>query len=194
MADVFQVVDNNGTEFDIKDATARNLIEEIQKAINPTGAILAFGGSSAPNGWLLCNGAAVSRSTYSELFAVIGTAFGAGDGSTTFNVPNLTGKTPTGAETNHALGASENGALPNITGGFLMSNQRQLGFSLRNEIVNGVFTTLNSAQDIAGFATNYTARGNGGIKMDASLASSVYKSGETKVTPANVRVNYIIKA
>ena len=54
----------------------------------PVGAIQAFGGSTAPSGWLLCNGAAVSRTTYSDLFAVIGTRYGSGDGSTTFNLPS----------------------------------------------------------------------------------------------------------
>lgn len=63
----------------------------------PIGAILAFGGSSAPAGWMICNGAAVSRTTYAALFAVIGTAFGAGDGSTTFNVPDLRESTIKGA-------------------------------------------------------------------------------------------------
>lgn len=60
----------------------------------PTGTILPYGGSTAPSGFLLCNGGAVSRTTYASLFAVIGTTYGAGDGSTTFNLPN--GKMPIG--------------------------------------------------------------------------------------------------
>ena len=72
----------------------------------PIGAILAFGGSSAPAGWMICNGAAVSRTTYAALFAAIGTAFGAGDGSTTFNVPDLREATTKGAgETGQTVGA-----------------------------------------------------------------------------------------
>ena len=55
----------------------------------PIGTISPFGGSVIPKGYLLCNGQAVSRTTYAELFAVIGTAYGTGDGSTTFNVPDL---------------------------------------------------------------------------------------------------------
>ena len=51
---------------------------------------------TAPTGWLLCNGDAVSRSTYADLFAVIGTTFGVGDGSTTFNVPDFRGRVPAG--------------------------------------------------------------------------------------------------
>lgn len=53
----------------------------------PTGVIVPYGGSSSPSGWLLCDGSAVSRTTYSALFAIIGETYGAGDGSTTFNLP-----------------------------------------------------------------------------------------------------------
>lgn len=56
------------------------------------GSIKAFGGSVAPFGWLICDGSAISRTLYAELFAIIGTTYGAGDGSTTFNLPN--GKIP----------------------------------------------------------------------------------------------------
>ena len=55
----------------------------------PIGTISPFGGSSVPSGYLLCNGQTVSRASYKELFAVIGVAFGSGDGSTTFNLPDL---------------------------------------------------------------------------------------------------------
>jgi microcystin-dependent protein len=63
---------------------------------NPTGGIMMWGTGTAPTGWLLCAGAAVSRSTYSALFAIIGTTFGVGDGSTTFNLPNYTNRMPYG--------------------------------------------------------------------------------------------------
>lgn len=57
----------------------------------PTGTVLHFAGSSAPTGWLLCDGSAVSRTTYATLFALLSTTYGVGDGSTTFNVPNTSG-------------------------------------------------------------------------------------------------------
>lgn len=69
-------------------------------ADNPIGSIIPFGSSTIPAGYLLCNGQAVSRTTYSELFAAIGTAFGEGDGSTTFNVPDLRETVPVGAGQN----------------------------------------------------------------------------------------------
>lgn len=64
----------------------------------PSGSITAFGGSSTsvPVGWLLCSGQEVSRTTYSDLFAVIGTIYGSGNGSTTFNVPDLRNRFPVG--------------------------------------------------------------------------------------------------
>ncbi len=63
---------------------------------NPIASIIAWPLASAPTDYLVCNGAAVSRTTYANLFAVISTTFGAGDGSTTFNLPNLVGKVPVG--------------------------------------------------------------------------------------------------
>lgn len=62
-----------------------------------TGTVKAWGGSTAPSGWLFCDGAAISRTTYAALFAVIGTTYGSGDGTTTFNLPN--GKIPIGITT-----------------------------------------------------------------------------------------------
>lgn len=64
----------------------------------PIGAILPYGGATAPTGYLLCDGAAVSRTTYSGLFAILSTLYGVGDGSTTFNLPNLKGKIPVGLD------------------------------------------------------------------------------------------------
>jgi microcystin-dependent protein len=62
------------------------------------GMVMPFAGSAAPGGWLLCNGSAVSRTTYAGLFAVIGTSYGAGDGSTTFNMPDLRGRVVAGLD------------------------------------------------------------------------------------------------
>lgn len=62
----------------------------------PIGALMPYAASTAPNGWLLCDGSAISRTTYSALFAVISTTYGVGDGATTFNVPNLKGKVVVG--------------------------------------------------------------------------------------------------
>lgn len=70
------------------------------------GEVKMHAGTSVPGGWLACNGAAVSRTTYAALFAVIGTAYGAGDGSSTFNVPNMVDRMPIGAGSLYANGAT----------------------------------------------------------------------------------------
>lgn len=75
----------------------------------PTGTIVPWTDSTVASGFLECNGSAVSRTTYADLFAVIGTTYGSGDGSTTFNLPDLEDNVPVGKSPNKAL-ASTGGA------------------------------------------------------------------------------------
>lgn len=78
----------------------------------PVGSVSAFAGASAPVGWLLCDGQAVSRTgATAALFAIIGTTYGAGNGSTTFNVPDLRGRSVLGAGTGTGLTARNRGAV-----------------------------------------------------------------------------------
>lgn len=72
----------------------------------PIGMITPYGGSTDPAYWLICDGRAVSRTTYAELFAVIGTTYGIGDGSTTFNIPDLRGNVAIGASEEYNIGES----------------------------------------------------------------------------------------
>lgn len=108
----------------------------------PTGATIPFAGSSAPTGYLVCDGSAVNRTTYAALFAVIGTTWGVGDGSTTFNLPDLRGRAVIGVgtgtgltaralaalvgEENHVLTAAENGPHSH-TYSARLSNQNTTG-------------------------------------------------------------------
>lgn len=71
----------------------------VEMRVEPAGIIKAFGGGTAPRGHLLCDGAAVSRNTYAALFSAIGTTYGVGDNSTTFNLPDLRGRFPLGKAT-----------------------------------------------------------------------------------------------
>lgn len=90
------------------------------QTLAPVGAIHAFGGSLAPDGYLLCNGAAVSRTVYADLYAAIGVTWGAGDGTTTFNVPSLTNRFLQGAAAPGGLGGSSthsHGVLVYVTAG-----------------------------------------------------------------------------
>lgn len=72
----------------------------------PAGSMLAFGGAAAPNGFLLCTGAAISRTAYAKLFTAIGTTFGSGDGSTTFNIPDTRNRAHVGSGSLYAAGAT----------------------------------------------------------------------------------------
>ena len=72
----------------------------------PAGIVMPFAGSTAPQGYLFCDGSAVSRTTYATLFAAIGITYGSGDGSTTFNVPDLSGRVVIGVSGTHALGST----------------------------------------------------------------------------------------
>jgi microcystin-dependent protein len=74
----------------------------------PVGMITPFAGSTAPTGWFLCGGQAVSRTTYASLFAVISTTYGVGDGSTTFNLPDLRGRSVAGVDN---MGGTDAGRL-----------------------------------------------------------------------------------
>jgi len=85
-----------GTNIDAGAITSDKLATNTIQLLTPTGSVTQYAGSSAPTGWLFCDGAAVSRTTYAALFAVIGTTFGVGDGSTTFNLPDLKGRVPVG--------------------------------------------------------------------------------------------------
>jgi microcystin-dependent protein len=84
-----------------------------------TGSLIAFAGATAPQGYVLCDGRAVSRTTYSALFRTIGTTYGAGDGSTTFNVPDLRGRAVFGADAMGGTAAGRSIALGSLaaTGG-----------------------------------------------------------------------------
>ena len=106
------------------------------------GSIQMYGGATAPTGWLLCDGSAVSRTTYAKLFEVLGTAYGEGDGSTTFNVPNFSGRFPIGSatttpQTNTASCGFNGGNQPysyNSSGGLGWFNLGEYGGEARHTL------------------------------------------------------------
>lgn len=102
------LLDANG---DIEDT----VLEGIADRLAPIGSIQMWGTSSPPSTkWLICNGQAVSRTAYASLFARIGTTFGAGDSSTTFNVPNFTDRSPIGAGSTYNLAATAGAATVDL--------------------------------------------------------------------------------
>src|SRR3954447_6125965 len=95
---------------ELRDSDLRALISQLQGLAASTGDLKPSAAATPPPGWLVCDGSAVSRSTFATLFGAIGTAYGAGDGSTTFNLPDLRGRVPVGAGTGAGLTARTLGA------------------------------------------------------------------------------------
>jgi microcystin-dependent protein len=93
------------------------------KIVEPIGSIVLLASSTVPTGYLECNGAAISRTTYATLFAVLGTTWGAGDGSTTFNLPDLRGEFIKGSATISSGLVSQDDAIVNMTGTITVVNQ-----------------------------------------------------------------------
>ena len=157
-------------------------------ADTPVGTISAFGGSTAPDGWLLCQGQALSRTEYASLFSVIGTSFGSGDGSTTFNIPDLRGTFAEGLPASgRTLGESVSAGLPNISG--------SVGGVIK---YNDIFTKNGALKDSVSSTTNLGASSGSNegacvLNFDASDSNAIYGGSDT-VQPAAVCINYIIKA
>lgn len=93
-----KVLDVATTGLTVTGTIAATTINQGSFALLPVGCFFPYAGAAAPSGYLLCDGSAVSRTTYSALFSAIGTAYGVGDGSTTFNVPDMKGRIPAGKE------------------------------------------------------------------------------------------------
>jgi microcystin-dependent protein len=112
-------------------------------SVIPAGTIAPFGGGTVPTGWLLCDGSAVSRTTYAGLFAVLSTSNGSGDGSTTFNLPDLQGKFLRGRVQISTASGSGSAASNNAT--FAAHGIKRTGFKVR--LTSGTLTGLATATD-----------------------------------------------
>lgn len=161
-------------------AVAQAVAAQIPPAV-PTGMIAFFDLTQIPDGWLLCNGANVSRTTYAALFAAIGTRFGAGDGSTTFTLPNLDGRFLQGTTDTSQVGKYVEAGLPNITGSF--SNFRTTGPSYNGCFYASSGCSQRHGSDSASFA---------GAGFDSSRSSAVYGSTNT-VQPLSIKLLPCIK-
>ena len=111
------------------------------------GTIKPWGKATAPDGYLLCDGSAVSRTTYADLFGVIGTTYGTGDNSTTFNVPDLQGKFPQGKSgtTNLATTGGANTVTVAVTNNQAATNATNQAVTITGSIDNTSFTSAQAA-------------------------------------------------
>lgn len=155
----------------------------------PAGVQMPYGGDTAPPGWLLLDGAAVSRSAYPRLFAVLGEAYGAGDGETTFALPDKRGRVSIGADGSHAKGA-KSGAdtqVPAVNNHTLaLSQMPQHGHPLGYNNPGGSLTVSNqTASNGGGTGTVSGNRGSSGAHAHNADALNVHQPEEAD--------NWIIK-
>lgn len=151
-------------------------------ALIPPGTIIHYAGRTVPSGWLICNGANVSRTDYAALFAAIGTIYGAGDGATTFGLPNLGGRFLEGATSTSSVGTYYSAGLPNITGSFTSHG------NTGSMVTTGPFTNGGT-----GVHSNSGGASDGRhVYMDANRCSYVYGRTET-VQPAALLTLVLIK-
>lgn len=164
-------------------------VESSIKDIMPAGTVIAYAANTLPDGWLTCDGAAVSRTTYARLFSVIGTTYGKGDGSTTFCLPNLVDKFVQGSNT---AGTGKEAGLPNITGmpgAILLTPPITLTKGAFKYDVN----TLNaSGESGVTYSSRSSTKNYMPLLFDASFSNSTYGASNT-VQPPALTMRYIIK-
>lgn len=149
----------------------------------PAGAVFAFAGNIDVPGCLICNGASVSRSVYWRLFNAIGTTYGVGDGSTTFNLPNIEGRFIQGSDT---AGTYLSAGLPDITGEYY-----NVGIEGANGNSSGAITRSN-INDTRWSHSNTVYNDRGGFYFYASHSNSIYGASNT-VQPPALTMRYYIK-
>ena len=140
----------------------------------PVGMITPFAGATAPTGWFLCSGQAVSRTTYASLFAVVGTTYGVGDGSTTFNLPDLRGRTVAGIDN---MGGTDAGRLD-------IANSS-------GTVVGSQYVTLTSAQSGVPAHTHPSTVTNNAVTSGAgSPHTHIQNAHEHGIQRSNVTATY----
>lgn len=166
------------------------LLDSKFRSMVPIGTVHAFVGSSAPQDYMLCNGAAISRTTYAALYNLIGTTYGVGDGTTTFNLPNFAGKFLEGKPSDKEVGDGIEAGLPSIdhTHSYYTATAKN-GYGLTGGSAYWLGAQLFSGNGDntfwKGADTNATTGTN-------STVNGIYGKSTT-VQPPAVCVNYIIK-
>lgn len=151
----------------------------------PTGAIMPFAMNSAPSGWLAANGSAVSRTTYAALFAAIGTTYGAGDGNTTFTLPDLRGYFVRGSGTNSDGTAS--GTFGAKEADSFKSHDHAFTYYYQSTAVSVASEKIQESNDnLRTYATGSTETGH-------TPASTTSPRGDTETRPKNIALLYCIK-
>lgn len=157
--------------------------EEIQGSLYsvPIGTILSYSATTPPVGFLVCDGSEISKTTYADLFEIIGNTYGTATDTSKFKLPDVRDRFVQGANGN--LGTSKDAGLPNISGEFYQDTNA-------NDTVSGAF--IYKFGERLNLANSQTAT-SGAIVFDASNSNSIYGNSDT-VQPPSVCLTYIIKA
>ena len=175
----------------------------------PTATIVPWSSASVPSGFLECDGTAVSRTTYATLFGIVGTTYGAGDGSTTFNVPDLADNVPVGKSGTKSLastgGANTVAATGNVGGSTANATLSSPQLASHNHTIPGTgpgasppavtasgigpFRNQSRAFNVASLTSNNTGSGAG----HSHNMSATFSGDSTSVVQPYLTVIYIIK-
>lgn len=176
----------------------------------PVGSVVMYGGGSAPTGWLLCDGSAVSRTTYSDLFAVVGTTYGVGDGSTTFNLPDARGVFVRGAGTQTISAINYTGTRGTTQGDAMQGHKHSVtdsghthGFTGQAIMYNAIPTGGGNSGNKVQFSSTWNSAGSA-LASDSATTGLTVQDPTTDGTngtprtgsetrPANISLSYIIK-
>ena len=165
----------------------------ISGSSTPIGTITAYGGSTAPSGWLMRDGSEASRVEYSLLFDAIGTAYGDGDGSTTSNIPSMAGRTAIGSAASHVLGATGGEEAHALTASELPKDCASIFARLNSLNVPNVYPRSGTTHKTeSGDCTPLSLSGNAGTDIDVIAFSGDGKA--FNVMQPYLAVNCIIYA
>lgn len=186
----------------------------------PAGAVQAFAGSSAPKGWLPCDGSAISRTQYKKLFAFIGETYGAGDGATTFNLPDLRGEFIRGHDAGRGVDAGR--GFGSSQGGQIESHDHGASSDIQGDHGHGSWTDIqgnHTHNQRGGYNTmaygggsNWLTQGGGDFEVKTTTTSgahshtvymndagshshniSINATGGNETRPRNIAMIYCIK-
>ena len=167
---------------------------DFKEYIMPTGAVLPYAGSSAPTGFLLCYGQAISRSTYADLFSAISTTYGTGDGSSTFNVPDLRGRVVAGQDD---MGGSSANRLTDQTGGLNGDTLGDTGGSETHTLTTAQMPahthTVTAHENPGGTGDSNGSEGGDSSYDRSSTTSSTGGGGAHNNVQPTIILNYIIR-
>jgi len=194
----FTLPDGDGSSGQVLSTNGSGTLSWASQASSPvvSGVLVPYAGTSAPSGWLLCYGQAVSRTTYADLFTAISTTYGSGDGSTTFNLPDLRGRVIAGQDD---MGGSSANRLTDQSGGLNGDTLGDTGGSETHTLttaempahthdVSGTVSSVSTGGAASGAQTFVNA-----VNTTTGTSTSTGGDGAHNNVQPTIILNYIIK-